>query len=226
MGDFHLGECLPLSLWQRQPGMRVFTCLEIDPHNPKLVQERFLVLTQLSIVQLDPSKTQSEMGYVTAHSAFSSLAAYTSIYAEEDRLTFHWRPCGNTPPVLQLYKLATPKEFISLLESNMTAAGLRLTRQQIRPRPTLREEEVSGAALKKVKVSNLLAKIKKGEAALEKRVNMETVNGLMILIQQAIEYFSAVGSDDKAEEHLVKLKMLLAREDVQKVMQAIDEVQA
>lgn len=206
--------------------MRVFPCLEIDPHNPKLVHERLLALTQLSIVQVDPCKTQAEMGHVTAHSAFSALAAYTSIYAEEDRLTFQWRPCGSTPPTLQLFKLSNPKEFISMLETNVAAAGSRITRQQIRPRPTLREDEVSGAALKKVKVSNLLSKIKKGEAALEKRVNMETVNGLMILTQQAIEYFSAVGSDDKAEEHLVKLRQLLQREDVQKVMQAIDEVQA
>jgi hypothetical protein len=206
--------------------MNVFTCLEIDPHNPKLVRERYLVVTQLSIIQLDLSKTSSEMGYITAHSSFSALAACTSIYDEEDRITFQWRPCGSTPPALQLFKLSSPKECISLLEANIAAAGSRVTRQQIRPRPTLREEEVSGAALKKVKVSNLLAKIKKGEAALEKRVNMETVNGLMILIQQAIEYFSAVGNDDKAGEHLGKLRQLLQREDVQKVMQAIDEVPA
>lgn len=202
--------------------MNIFTCLEIDPHNPKLVRERYLVVTQLSILQLDASKTQPGFGYVTAHSCFSALAACTSVYAEEDRLCFQWRPCGSTPPALQLFKISSPKECLSLLETNLAAAGCRVSKQQIRPRPTLREEEVSSAAVKKVKVSGLLAKIKKGEAALEKQVNMETVNGLMILIQQAIEYFSAVGNDDKADEHLMKLRQLLQREDVQKVMEAID----
>lgn len=202
--------------------MNLFTCLEIDPHNPKLVRERYLVVTQLSILQLDASKTQPGFGFVTAHSSFSALAACTSVYAEEDRLSFQWRPCGSTPPAMQLFKFSSPKECLALLEANSAAAGCRVSKQQIRPRPTLREEEVSSAAVKKVKVSGLLAKIKKGEAALEKQVNMETVNGLMILIQQAIEYFSAVGKDDKADEHLMKLRQLLQREDVQKVMEAID----
>ena len=226
LGTFHLGECLPLSLWQGQPRMNVFNCLEIDPHNPKLVRERHLVVTQLSLLQLDPSKAQPEFGYVTVHSSFAVLAACSSMYAEEDRLSFQWRPSGSTPPAMQLFKFSSPKECLALLEANFANAGYRVTRQQLRPRPTLREEEVSGAALKKVKVSALLTKIKKSEAALEKQVNMETVNSLMILLQRAIEYFSAVGSDDRANDHLIKLRQLLQREDVQKVMEAIDEVRA
>ena len=222
LGGFHLGECLPLSLWQRQPQMNIFNCLEIDPHNPKLVRERYLVVTQLSVLQLDASKLQPGYGYVTAHSSFSALAACTCMYAEEDRLSFQWRPCGSTPPALQLFKLSSAKECLALLQTNLAAAGCLVRKQQIRPRPTLREEEVSSAAVRKVKVTGLLIKIKKAEAALERQVNMNSVNGLMTLIQQAIEYFSAVGNDDNAGEYLMKLRQLLQREDVQKVMEAID----
>ena len=202
--------------------MGVFRCLEIDPHNPKLVRERFLVITELSVLQLDPSKSLKGFGYLTAHSSFAALAGCSSVYSEEDRLNFQWRPCGSTPPAVQLFKFQDVKECLGMLETNMAAAGVRVSKQTIRPRPTLREEEVTSVAMKKVKIDKVLSEIKKKEAKLEKQINREAVTSLMSLIQQAIEYFSAV-DDSRTEEYLGKLRSLMQREDVQKILMAIDE---
>ena len=56
-GIFHLGMPMSYSLWQNYHMFRLFDTSELDPHDAKIQIPRRLVVTEASIVILEPSQT-------------------------------------------------------------------------------------------------------------------------------------------------------------------------
>jgi hypothetical protein len=74
-------------------------------------------------------------------------------------------------------------------------------------------------------IDDILQAISVYESSLETQLNFSTINSLMALYQQAIEYYSAL-NDERFEEYINRLHALLSNEIIQTVLQSQQETEA
>ena len=175
-----------------------------------------LIVTELALLLIQPVKSAS-FAYLLSALPITSLDSCSFSHSEPHQITFNYRS-----GLSQLLSVNEAVGCVDLISSNLFRLGVQRQRQVVHPIPTLGEEEVSRSAVSKVKIEAILVEIGRLEGEVAVSAKLETVNRLMKLIQQAIEYFSAM-DDPKHEEYLEKIHTLLGSDSVQKLLMAMDD---
>lgn len=215
-GKFHLGCPYHLEIWGKKEAMGAYYSLEIDPRTGRTGKERIIVVTHTVFLQFDLNNQVPGIGYLDSWATLQSLNTIKRSRQEPDRITFEWKKIEDIPPCSQHYKIAQASELIDLVSRNMQKIGAIVRKNG--SSSVLNEDDVNGKAIKKMKIHEILQAIEVYEDNLEEKINIEIINSLMQLYQQAIEYFAAV-SNPQYDIFLQRMHMLLASENVLAVLQ-------
>ncbi len=219
IGRFLVGKPHYLRLWEGKGNIGLFSAQELDPLHTKSVRRVTLIVTELTLLLIQPVKSAS-FAYLLSAIPITSLDSCSFSHSEPHKITFNYRS-----GVSQLLSVNEALGCVDLISSNLYRLGVQRQRQIVHPVPTLGEEEVGRSAVSKVKIEKILVEIGRLEGEVAVDAKMETINKLMTLIQQAIEYFSAV-DDPKHEEYLEKIHTLLGSDSVQRLLTAMDDSSA
>ena len=222
-GTFHLGHPIYLDNWDRKQGMASFQAIELDPQNPKFKKNRRLVVTHSVLLQLEVSSQFPGIGHLVSWATLQALSNIKRSKADPSKLTFQWKQMGSSPPFSQLFQVTDADSCIDLISRNMNRMGAIVKRQN--PMPNLKEEEVTSKSLRRTKIDEILQSIAVYESNLETNLNIDMINSLMSLYQQAIEYYSAL-NDDRFQDFIMRLHKMLRNEIIQTVLQSQHEVSA
>ena len=215
LGSFPIGEPVSLTIWQGKGNIGLFLSQEIDPMRPNATRRVMLIVTELEAIVVQ-SVRNSEIGYIVAAAPLSTLDSLSFTHSEPHKLTFSWR--SGLSQVLIVNEVAT---CIDLISSNLFRLGVQKQKRVVNPIPSLRLEEVSKNSVAKVKITELAVQIRKMEEEVSREAKLDTVNTLMKLIQQAIEYYSAI-DDPQHQVYLEKIHALLKSESVVQLLSAMD----
>ncbi|OMJ88015.1 hypothetical protein SteCoe_10175 [Stentor coeruleus] len=215
-GKFHLGSPYHLDIWEKKEAMGTYYSLEIDPRTGKTGKERVIVVTHTIFLQFDLNSQVPGIGYLDSWATLQSLNMIKRSRQEPDRITFEWKKIENIPAYVQNYKIAQASELIDLVSRNMQKIGAIVKKNG--SSSVYNEDDVNGKAIKKMKINEILQAIEVYEDNLEEKMNIEIINSLMQLYQQAIEYFAAV-SNPQYDIFLQRMHMLLSNENVLAVLQ-------
>lgn len=222
-GTFHLGHPMYLDTWDRKQGMSSFQAIELDPQNPKFKKNRRLVVTHSVLLQLEVSSQFPGIGHLVSWATLQALSNIKRSKSDPSKLTFQWKQMGSSPPFSQLFQVTDADSCIDLISRNMNRMGAIVKRQN--PLPNLKEEEVTSKSLRRTKIDEILQSIAVYESNLETNLNIDMINSLMSLYQQAIEYYSAL-NDDRFQDFIMRLHKMLRNEVIQTVLQSQHEVSA
>jgi hypothetical protein len=217
VGRFHLGHCMSLKTWDSKENMKLFNCQEIDPQNPKFFRDRALVVTHSMILQLETNSSYPDLAHLVSYASLFSLLTVKVAKSDHKKLTFEWRIPEGVSALAQQFRINEAEEFIRLLLNNSERLGITFDRKNLRPQPSISEDEVTAQALKKIKIQEIMDGIVKFEVAIQDDMNKENVDKLIDLYQRAIEYYSAL-NDPKFETYLQKVRKLLSDEVVLDVL--------
>lgn len=212
-----------LDTWDRKQGMASFQSIELDPQNPKFKKNRRLVVTHSVLLQLEVSSQFPGIGHLVSWATLQALSNIKRSKADPSKLTFQWKQMGSSPPFSQLFQVTDADSCIDLISRNMNRMGAIVKRQN--PLPNLKEEEVTSKSLRRTKIDEILQSIAVYESNLETNLNIDMINSLMSLYQQAIEYYSAL-NDDRFQDFIMRLHKMLGNEVIQTVLQSQHEVSA
>ncbi|OMJ73347.1 hypothetical protein SteCoe_27974 [Stentor coeruleus] len=215
LGKFHLGSPYYLETWGQKDSMGTFYCMEIDPKTNK-VKERIIVITHVSILELEINDQTPGIGYLISWATLQSLNVIKRSKKELDKVTFEWRRIGDNPPYAQYFKVPQANEMIELITHNMQKLGAIVKKHG--SSSSFKEDEVNGKSIKKMKIHEILQAIEVYEDNFEEKMTVEMVNSLMQLYQQAIEYFAAV-SNPQYDLFLQRMHLLLSNENVLALLQ-------
>jgi hypothetical protein len=214
---------MALNIWENQPGMGTFYTVEIDPNDPRDKKNRCIVVTHTVILQLEISTQFPDVGHLLSWATLNALANIQRSRTDSKQLTFHWKQIGNNPPYSQLFEISDAENCIDFISRNMKNLGTLISKQN--PTLSLREEDVTSTRIQKMHIDDILQAISVYESSLETQLNFSTINSLMALYQQAIEYYSAL-NDERFEEYINRLHALLSNEIIQTVLQSQQETEA
>ena len=217
VGRFHLGQCMSLKTWEGKERMRLFTCQEIDPQNPKFFRDRALVVTHSMILQLEVNPQFQGMAHLVSYASLFSLLTIKVAKSDHQKVTFEWRIPEGVNALAQQFRINEVGEFISLLLGNSERLAITFDRKSLRPAPSISEEEVTFQALTRVKIKEITNKIVQHEVEIQDNISKNLINELIDLYQRVIEYYSAL-NDAKFETYLQKVRKLLADEIVLDVL--------
>ena len=218
IGQLHLGYPMFLTTWDDKPSMARFNCVEIDPQNENFRKERTIVVTQLTILQLERTPKFPNFGHLISWATLFSLANIKRSKLDTSKLIFEWKPCGNSSGYSQYFEMSSANECVDLITENLTALKVNIKRHTNLPQPTIREEEVSAESLNSVNIENILNNIKVAETDLEQAdLTVDMITNLMTLYQQAIEYYSAL-NDPMFDLLLNRMQAMLSEERIMKVL--------
>ncbi|OMJ69621.1 hypothetical protein SteCoe_32600 [Stentor coeruleus] len=215
-GKFHLGNPYHLEIWGKKESMGTYYSLEINPKTGKTGKERIVVVTHTVFLQFDLNNQFPGIGHLDSWATLQSLNTIKRSRQEPDKITFEWKQIGDSPAYSQHYKIAQASELIDLVSRNMQKIGAIVKKNGLSS--VYNEDDVNGKAIKKMKINEILQAIEVYEDNLEEKINIEIINSLMQLYQQAIEYFAAV-SNPQYDIFLQRMHMLLANESVLEVLQ-------
>lgn len=216
VGRFWIGKPHYLRVWEGKGNIGLFPALELDPSHSFSGHRVVLIVTEMALLLVQPVKGTLFV-YLISAMPLTALDSCSFSHSEPHKVTFNYHSGFR-----QLLSLNEALGCVDLISSNLYRLGIQRQRQIVHPIPTLRVEEVDKTAISKVKIEDVLVEIGRleGEVAMEAR--LETINKLMKMIQQAIEYFSAI-DDPRHEEYLQKIHGLLGSESVQRLLTAMDE---
>jgi hypothetical protein len=214
IGQFHLGRPIHLETWDFQPHMSIFRCQELDQTLQKV---RLLAVTQTVIIQLEPSPHHPLFGHMLSWASLYSLENIQRSKRQPELLTFKWKQMGPEAAYEQVLLMTEAEACISLISANMRALGVLV--QKRNPIATIKEEEVTAQSVEKVHIDEILQSIAVYEANFEGSLNLQMVNSLMQLYQQAIEYLSAL-NDPRFDIFLDKLHVMLSNDVVQTLLRS------
>ena len=215
-GRFHLGSPYYMETWDRKEGIASYYCTECDVNNQKAPKERAIVLTHTAILMLDLNQKHPGIGYLVSWATLPSLSTIKRSRSVPERITFEWKQIEENQAYSQQFRIPQANEFIDLLSRNMKRIGAVIKRQGISS--LFSEDEVTGKVIKSMDINEILAAIEVYEDNFERNINVQIVNSLMELYQQAIEYFAAV-SNSQYGIFLQRMHMLLANETVMNLLQ-------
>lgn len=200
--------------------MGTFYAVEIDLTNPKDRKNRCIVVTHTVILQLELSNQYPGIGHLVSWATLNALANIKRSRTEPKHLSFQWKQIGNNPPYSQLFEMNDSEACIDFISRNMHKLGTLVSKQN--PILNLSEEEVTATRIKNMHIDEITQAIAVYENSLETQLNFNSVNSLMALYQQAIEYYSAL-NDPKFEDYINRLHDLLSNEIIQTVLQSEQE---
>lgn len=207
-----------LTTWDDKQNMSRFNCVEIDPQNENFRKERTIVVTQLTILQLERTPKFPNFGHLISWATLYSLANIKRSKLDTSKLIFEWKPCGNSSGYSQYFEMQQANECVDLITENLTKLKVNIKRHTNLQAPSIKEEEVSAESLNKVNIDDILNNIKKEEGKLENAdLTVDMIMNLMNLYQQAIEYYSAL-NDPMFDLLLNRMHSMLAEERVMKVL--------
>lgn len=211
VGAFPLETPLSLSTWEGLETMALFSCKEVNSSNSS-DSPRILAVTETSLVLL----SQSTHHLNTALPLFSTpLLGLTNLRRPRkspNKLTFEWTS-GSEEQSLELV-VKEAERCVELVSANVAALKRIDVGKQAK---TLKEEDVTQKALRKIPINEVLQAIAVYESNFDAQLNAELVNSLLGLYQQAIEYFSGVG-DPRYDEFLDRMHLILSKEEVLAVL--------
>lgn len=183
---------------------------------PNAARRVMLVITELAAILVQVIRNTA-IAYIVAAAPLSALESISFTHREPTKLTLAWRS-----GVSQVLILAEVTTCIDLISSNLFRLGVQRQRQVIHPIPSLKLEEVSRNSISKVRIEDLRKEIQRLEDEVNTSAKLETVNTLMKLIQQAIEYYSAI-DDPLHQVYLEKIHDLLKSDSVQSLLSTMDQ---
>lgn len=217
VGIFELGQCFSLKTWDKKENMRIFTCQEIDPQNPKFFRDRALVITHSMILQLETNKQYPGLGHLICYASVFSLATVKVCKSDSEKVTFEWKVPESNNALAQQFKIKNLSDFINLLMKNTENLGIVSERKQLNSNTLISEEEVGAQALQRVKIKEINNSIVEYEIMIQDEMSKDRINELIDLYQKAIEYYSAL-NDPKFDSYLQKVRKLLSDEVVLDVL--------
>ena len=218
-GKFHLGAPYLLDLWHDKSHMGSFYCTEHDLNSLKFIKERTIVVTHTMILIFELNTQIIDVGYLISWATLQSINTIKRTINEPESLTFEWKKIGESQAYAQYFKVPQASQLIELISGNMKRI-MRLN-QELADKFVFKEEEVTGKAIKNMKIGEILEEIGLIERHLDKNLTIKIVNHLMELYQHVIEYFTAFG-DMQFQVYLKKMHELLSNDKVTAVLQGLE----
>jgi Ubiquitin-conjugating enzyme len=215
-GKFHLGNPYYLETWERKESMGCYYCTESDIKTQKPVKEKMIAVTHTIILQFELNQEYPGIGYLISWATLQSLNTIKRSRQETDKITLEWKQIGDNLPYSQQFKIPQANEFIDLISRNMQRIGAIVKKNSMNS--VFQEDEVNGKAIKKMNINEILQAIEVYEDNIQSLMNVDLINSLLELYQQAIEYFAAV-SNPQYDIFLKRMHMLLSNETVLAVLQ-------
>lgn len=207
MGTYPLEAPLSLSTWEGLDSMSLFPCKELDSD-----ESRLLVITETALLLLTQPPKYLNIGLPTFFLPLLSLSDIRRQRKSPTKLTFEWSVTGQTQSLALLVKESD--RCLTLISNNVSALKRIPT---VDSGSLLNEEDVTKKALRKIPINEVLQAIAVYESNFDDQLNVEMVNSLLGLYQQAIEYFSGVG-DPRYDEFLDRMHVILSKDEVLAVL--------
>ena len=199
VGGFTLGSLFDLEYWEGKENMRAFTCLEIDHKSSEIIGRMALVVTHVCVLQI--ASEEKGTGKLVKWASLNNLHSIKRSKSSPDAVTLQWTI--SEKPFVQCFNIPLSDEFIDLLMLNTTKMGIVVDRQ-LPKSGLIQEDEVSAKRIRDFDVSGMAKQITELE---NKVLGPEDLTSLMQHYQTAIEYYSAVNSNEY-KEYLQKLHSL------------------
>lgn len=209
VGVFPLETPLSLSTWEGLDTMALFSCKEVNSTS-SFDSPCILAVTETSLLLLSQSTSHLNTASPLLSTPLLSLTNLRRPRKSPNKLTFEWTS-GSEGQSLVL-EVREADRCVELVSSNVAA----LKRIDL-GKQTLKEEDVTQKALRKIPINEVLQAIAVYESNFDSQLNAELVNSLLGLYQQAIEYFSGVG-DSRYDEFLNRMHLILSKEEVLAVL--------
>lgn len=115
------------------------------------------------------------------------------------------------PYILSVFMNHNSQDCVNLIIRNLKESGV-VAKKDFEKKRKILESEVTASAMAELKIDTLLNTIFEWELKLQQDNQTTTAQHLLQLYNKAIEYYSATGDMEKAQEYLIKLKILVSKE--------------
>jgi hypothetical protein len=163
----------------------------------------FSVVTDNVFLLLEPDHKVKNVARLVAWATLPSLEQIKRHVNRPDSVTFIWRNIDDRRQWVLSLQMQNAHECITMIVKHLKKSGL-VVNKGYEKKPKILESEVSGNAVKELKIGALLDRIAKFEEELKSAPNGEVVQQLINLYNKAIEYYSAI-NDERHMTYLQKL---------------------
>ncbi|TNV81344.1 hypothetical protein FGO68_gene13949 [Halteria grandinella] len=222
-GTFHLGYLYNIeATWSPA---QVYACEEQDEKDDEMFYPRSIVVTPSALLLFESHKHQSRsVGMLIAWASLHRLdRVRRNITSRPQFLTLQWS--DNAKPWIMHIFITEGREeqFVGHLVTQMANLGVGV--EKVRKNQTkIKESDVTKEAIAQMDIEQLQEHILDYEDEIASYdLSLSTIQTLTTLYQKAIEYYSALDRLEQTTDYLERMQSLLARDDVQIVLNSYEE---
>jgi len=223
LGEFHMGSVFALEDYFLLPNSSVFPGEEILQERNDAVVQKIFVVVESFFLTFEPADKAKNTIKLTGWAHVQSIANVKKSKENAKKIVITWINKSSKSGVVQnTYLVDEAQGLLEILVRSSQKYGVRVSKAQ--QKRDLSLAEVTIKSYEEINIEELLDNITYLESQLDTQITIGSVNLLMNLYQNAVEYFSAF-NDPAYEDFMMRLHGLLQRHDVQAVLSSQEDHQ-